>query len=645
MTNTESVAMPYSPQDVLILGKLGVEAMVLPSSTRALEIDELFRADRNLRGVVIEGAKGPALLTREQLEFKMSGRLGFGRALNARSEAADMLAADDLVVSAELGMSEAVAAILERPEATRYQDILVLAAGSPRIVPVSEVFEGLSDVFRHASMHDPLTGLPNRRMLEAQATALTRDTDLSRIGILFIDLDDFKGVNDTYGHRAGDAVLAEFAARLSGCVRPEDGIVRLGGDEFAVLLVGVDENEAGTVAGRVLKCMDEPFVVDRFRIDVTATLGLAMAGDVTGEEALSRLDALLRHADGAMLHAKLAGKRRVGRIRRGRAPSSFVRDALIRRRLPRALEDGALTLHYQPLRDLATGVDHGVEALLRWTDVELGPVPPAEFVPVAEHTGEILRIGAWVIDRACAQARSWADAGTPLKIAVNVSPVQLAAGTLDADIMGALELHGIPAGLLEIEITEGTAILDLPGAATQLQQLIDAGLGVVLDDYGTAQASLATLLALPLTRVKIAKNFIDRIDTDPRAAAIVRGLIRTLQSVGIKTTAESVERTTQLAALRDMACDTAQGSLISPPVPSPTSPPLPVAPGDEQTERLNGPFLAAWRAVAHNLRAERIRAVETPARKFPDVVPAESTPVTSTSFLMAVKRNGDGDET
>lgn len=281
--------------------------------------------------------------------------------------------------------------------------------------------------------------------------------------------------------------------------------------------------------------MVEPFLVDRFRIDVTATLGLAMAGDVTGEEALSRLDALLRHADGAMLDAKLAGKRRVGRIRRGRAPSSFVREALIRRRLPHALLDGALTLHYQPLRDLATGVDHGVEALLRWTDVELGTVPAAEFVPVAEHTGEILRIGAWVIDRACAQARSWADAGTPLKIAVNVSPVQLAAGTLDTDIMGALELHGIPAGLLDIEITEGTAILDLPGAAAQLQQLIDAGLGVVLDDYGTAQASLATLLALPLTRVKIAKGG--------------------------------------------------------------------------------------------------------------DVVPAESTPATSTSFLMAVKRNGDGDET
>ncbi len=307
----------------MVLGDLGVEAIVLPRSTRALEVDELFRADRSLRGVVIDGPEGPALLSRDQLEFKMSGRLGFGRALNTRAKAADLLAASAFAVSAGLGMPEAVAAILDRPEATRYQDLLVVGEGGPRIVPVSEVFEGLSAVFRHASMHDPLTGLPNRRMLEVQAPALTRDTDLSRIGILFIDLDDFKGVNDTYGHRAGDAVLAEFAARLSGCVRPGDTVVRLGGDEFAVLLVGVDENEAGAVADRVLECMDEHFVVDGYHLDVTATLGLAMADDVTGDEALTRLDALLRHADGAMLNAKHAGKRRVGRICTDVKPAGF----------------------------------------------------------------------------------------------------------------------------------------------------------------------------------------------------------------------------------------------------------------------------------------------------------------------------------
>lgn len=203
--------------------------------------------------------------------------------MHARATAADMLGTSHFTVSDALGMSEAVAVILQRPEATRYQDLLVVGEGVTRIVPVSEVFEGLSAVFRHASLHDPLTGLPNRRMLELGAPRLTRDTHRSRVGFLFIDLDDFKGVNDTYGHRAGDIVLAEFAARLSGCVRDGDTVVRLGGDEFAVLLVGVDETEAGAVADRVLKCMDEHFVVDGHHLDVTATLGLAMASDVIDE--------------------------------------------------------------------------------------------------------------------------------------------------------------------------------------------------------------------------------------------------------------------------------------------------------------------------------------------------------------------------
>lgn len=283
--------MPYSQQNALVLGELGFEAIVLPGSTPALDVDELFRADSSLRGVVVDSPSGLALLSRNQLEYKMSGRLGFGRALHARATAADMLGASHFSVPDRLGMSEAVAVILERPELTRYQDLLVVGEGVPRIVPVSEVFEGLSAVFRHASLHDPLTGLPNRRMLELEAPALTRNTHRSRVGILFIDLDDFKGVNDTFGHRAGDIVLAEFASRLTGCVRDADTVVRLGGDEFAVLLVGVDEAEAGAVADRVLECMDEHFVVDGQHLDVTATVGLAMASDVPDDGALSRLEA------------------------------------------------------------------------------------------------------------------------------------------------------------------------------------------------------------------------------------------------------------------------------------------------------------------------------------------------------------------
>ncbi|MFH5880007.1 putative bifunctional diguanylate cyclase/phosphodiesterase [Arthrobacter sp. NA-172] len=294
-----------------------------------------------------------------------------------------------------------------------------------------------------------------------------------------------------------------------------------------------------------------------------ATIGLAMGIDVVEEDTLPGAEVLLRHADGAMLRAKQEGKRRIGRMRASREPA---RQAHIRRRLASAVDESALSLQYQPVLDLATGEDAGVEALVRWDDQEIGPVGPDEFIPVAEHTGQILRIGAWVLDQACAQSRAWTDAGTPRKIAVNVSPVQIAAGTLPSDIRAALGRHGVPAGMLEIEITEGIAIADVPAAASQLRELIEMGLGVALDDYGSAYSSLAMLRVLPLTTLKIDKAFIRDIDVEPHVATIVRGLIQTLNSMGVRVTAEGVERQEQLDILHDLGCDTAQGYLISRPM-------------------------------------------------------------------------------
>jgi len=209
-----------------------------------------------------------------------------------------------------------------------------------------------------------------------------------------------------------------------------------------------------------------------------------------------------------------------------------------------------------------------VEALLRWDDQELGKVSPDEFIHVAEHTGEIHAIGRWVIEAACAQARLWADAGTPRAISVNISPLQLAAGSLVTDIHAALERHGVPTSLLNIELTESVAIADLPSAAAQLRALIDTGIGVALDDYGTAYSSLSLLRELPLTGLKLDKSFIDTIDTDPTSAILVAGVIGPAKALGLRTTAEGVERQTQLAVLRELGCDTAQGYLISRPLSS-----------------------------------------------------------------------------
>ncbi|UKA63477.1 putative bifunctional diguanylate cyclase/phosphodiesterase [Arthrobacter sp. FW306-04-A] len=541
-----------------------MKAIVVPGAVVAAEIDAMFRSDRTLRAVVIEQDGSFALLTRDQLEFMLTGKFGYGRALNTRRTASELLPATDSAMAADLDLQSAAQAVLERPEYQRYQDLLVLSAGGPRLVTVSDIFAAVSAQFRHASLHDPLTGLPNRRMLEEHCPDMS--AGLPGVGILFIDLDDFKAVNDTYGHRAGDAVLTEFARRLARSVGPLGSLARLGGDEFAVLLTDVDEDTACGIAAGILESLDEPFEHDGCELRIGATIGVAMGVDILEEDTLVSTEVLLRHADGAMLLAKQEGKRRIGRIGPRQEPAPFARQAHIRRRLSSAVDDSALTLQYQPVLDLATGEGAGVEALLRWDDREIGPVAPDEFIPVAEHTGEIHRIGAWVLDRACAQSRSWIDAGTPRKIAVNVSPVQFAAGTLPSDIRTALNRHGVPARMLEIEITEGTAIVDVPSAASQLQELIDMGVGVALDDYGSAYSSLAMLRVLPLTTLKIDKAFIRNIDIEPHTATIVHGLIQTLNAMGVRVTAEGVERQEQLDILHDLGCDTAQGYLISPPM-------------------------------------------------------------------------------
>ncbi|OOP63309.1 hypothetical protein BMF89_07130 [Arthrobacter sp. SRS-W-1-2016] len=541
-------------------------AFVVPATVSATEIDAMFRNDRGLRAVVVEQGESFGLLTRDHLEFKLTGRLGYGRALNTRRTASELLPAAGSPMAAELDLQSAAQTVLERPEYERYQDLLVLSATGPRIVTVSDIFAAVSAQFRHASLHDPLTGLPNRRMLEEHCPDIGASAGLPGVGMLFIDLDDFKSVNDTYGHRTGDAALTEFARRLARSVGSCGSLMRLGGDEFAVLLTDVDEDAAFAVATRILDSLEGSFLLDGCELHISATIGLALGVDIIAEDMLAGPEVLLRHADGAMLRAKQEGKRRIGRIGPCQEPAPFARQAHIRRRLSSAVEDSALTLHYQPVLDLATGEDAGVEALLRWNDPEIGPIAPDEFIPLAEHTGDIHRIGAWVLDEACAQSRSWIDAGTPRNIAVNVSPVQFAGGTLPSEIQAAVNRHGIPARMLEIEITEGTAIVDVPSVASQLRELMDMGLGVALDDYGSAYSSLAMLRVLPLTTLKIDKAFIRDVDSDPHTAIIVRGLIQTVNAMGVRVTAEGVERQEQLNILRDLGCDTAQGYLIARPM-------------------------------------------------------------------------------
>ncbi|WP_158251963.1 bifunctional diguanylate cyclase/phosphodiesterase [Cryobacterium sp. M25] len=556
---------------VVCLADLATSVQQVTATTPVSEIDRIFLANRQLRSLVVREAGSFFLLTREQVEITLTGRLGYGRGLHARSTAIQMVPENSFALPGAMSLANAAQRILELPEGNRYRDVLVLTDEGPRVVSVSQIFERLSTEFRYAALHDSLTRLPNRRQLEESGAASIEGTvDMTRIAVLYIDLDGFKAINDTFGHQAGDEILVGFADRLRDIVRPADVLARIGGDEFAVLLVDVDDVQLLAIADQVVLGASVPFVCDGHLLHVSASVGIAMAGDVGSERELSWLDALLRHSDGAMLKAKQAGKRQVARLDGHGEAGPIVRNALIRRRLPQAFATRAFNLHYQPQMDLASGDLSAVEALLRWADPILGPVSPAEFIPIMELSGDIHRIGQGVLNEVCAQARLWLDAGTPRRVAVNVSPLQLAARTIVPELVEALHRHRIPAHLIEVEITEGAAITDLPRAIGQLQQLREAGISIALDDYGTGFSSLALLRSLPLTTVKIDKSFVDNIDSSPSDALLVGGIIDTAHAIGLSVTAEGVERQDQLQLLRDLRCDTVQGYLIS----------RPVAPGD-----------------------------------------------------------------
>ena len=552
---------------VVCLADLATNVQVVSGATPVAEIDRLFRADRQLGSLVVEDDGTYFLLTREQVEYTLTGRLGFGRGLYARSAARQMVPVDSFSLPGSMSLANASQSILKAPGDSRFRDVLVLTDDGPRIVSVSQVFERLSSEFRYAALHDSLTGLPNRRQLtERGAAALEEAGDMTRFSALYIDLDGFKAINDTFGHQTGNEILVGFAERLRSIFRPTDVLVRLGGDEFAVLLADLTEEQLLAIADRVVLGASVPFVCDGHLLHVSASVGIAMAGDVAAEPELSQLDALLRHADGAMIKAKRSGKRQVARLDGRGEAAPIVRNALIRRQLPDAFETFAFALHYQPQLDLASGDCSAVEALLRWTDPVMGPVSPAEFIPIMELSGDIHRIGTRVIDEACAQASAWLEAGAPRCVAINVSPLQLAARTIVPELEEALARYGLPANLIQVEITEGAAINDLPRAVGQLQQLRNIGISIALDDYGTGFSSLALLRSLPLTVVKIDKTFIDNIDTSSPDALLVGGVIDTAHALGLTVTAEGVERECQLQLLRDLRCDTVQGYLISRPV-------------------------------------------------------------------------------
>ena len=415
----------------------------------------------------------------------------------------------------------------------------------------------------HRAFHDALTGLANRALfLDRLQHALDSWDRRGRpaTAVLFIDLDDFKAVNDGIGHAAGDALLVEVAARLTGCARRSDTVARLGGDEFALLLEDLDRPDGAMVlAERVLDELRRPMTIDSVVLNARASAGVAFVDEH------STAGDLLRDADVALYGAKTAGKGRCEVIDVDLRSAAHRRLAL-KVALPEALGHDQLTLAYQPIRDTVVGRVHGVEALIRWTHPELGQVSPAELIPNAEEHGLIVDIGRWVLDTACADAARWNRSHGSLTVNVNVSAVQLRDPGLVSDVAAALAAHGLDPSLLTLEITESVMVESM-ACLDALERLRSLGVGIAIDDFGTGYSSLSYLHRLPVTCVKLDRAFTAGLG-EVRERALVRSIVSLAHSIDLATVAEGVETAEQLGALSSLGCGLVQGYHVCRPVPA-----------------------------------------------------------------------------
>jgi predicted signal transduction protein with EAL and GGDEF domain len=446
-----------------------------------------------------------------------------------------------------------------------------------------------NEQIRALAYQDGLTGLPNRRLLnEHLEKVLARSRRKgTEFAVLFIDIDNFKLINDTIGHQAADEVLRQLAESLDALIRSDDVLglyienefdgtatitadatgdsvlSRLGGDEFIILLPDTrDRFAAGTVARRILAHLERPIRVEGHEVFVTASIGIA----TYPEDGLSG-EILIRNADTAMYHAKQQGKAAFQYYSAAMNAASVERLTL-ETGLRRALEDGSLELHYQPQIDIRTGKVVGAEALLRWRHEQRGYISPTTFVPIAEDSGLILPIGEWVIERACEQAAAWRRAGLPrIPIAVNVSGVQFQRQDLTALVRRHLTAHGLDAAALRIEITETVIVSARERAVGLLTQLRNLGVGLALDDFGTGYSSLSYLKSFPIDTLKIDRSFVAEMLTDHTTASIIEAIISMTRILGLSVVAEGVEDQAQFAFLQQIGCDAVQGFYVSGAVP------------------------------------------------------------------------------
>ncbi|HZR90318.1 MAG TPA: EAL domain-containing protein [Bradyrhizobium sp.] len=438
-------------------------------------------------------------------------------------------------------------------------------AGEPRylINMVDDVTERreANEKIAHLAHYDALTDLPNRVLFrERIERELVRASEGFKFALLYIDIDEFKGINDSLGHHVGDELLKTVASRIRACIKPGDLIARLGGDEFAVIQTAVTSTaDVVDFVTRLHESIRRPYQCLGHQLSTDASIGIALAPQ-DGTE----LDQLIKNADLAMYAAK-AGGRRTHRFFEPSMDASAKARLAMEQDLRQAMADGGFELHYQPLVDLRSGEVSACEALLRFRHPQRGMISPAEFIPVAEDTGLITDLGDWVLRAACEEAASWPD---HIRLAVNVSPVQLKCETLALRIAGALAGSGLNPGRLELEITEAVLIRDDEAALAILHQLRAIGVRIALDDFGTGFSSLSYLKRFPFDKIKIDRCFVSDIADEDGSSSIVQAVVNIAAALRMTTVAEGVETTAQRELLRKLGCTEMQGYLFSVPKPA-----------------------------------------------------------------------------
>ncbi len=417
---------------------------------------------------------------------------------------------------------------------------------------------------KHLAYHDALTGQPNRLLFKDRlSVALSHaHREGSSLAVLFLDLDRFKVINDSLGHNIGDQLLQAVAARVQSCVRDSDTVARLGGDEFTILLPRlVRSQDVAPAANKIIEAVRHPFHIEGREFFITTSIGISVYPE-DGSDA----ETLIKNADTAMYQAKELGRDNYQLFNAFVNAKALQRIAL-EHGLRRALANDELAVHYQPIFDLRSNRITGMEALLRWQHAQMGSIPPATFIPIAEATGAMAPIGSWALRQACLQAKQWHDAGhRTLSLAVNLSVTQLQQTDLVDTVRSVLEETGYPARLLELEITESSAMHSPETSIRVLYELKKLGIRISLDDFGTGHSSLSYLKRFPVDTLKIDQSFVQDTTSDPDAAAIVTAIIAMAHSLRLKVIAEGVEFTEQANFLRRHGCDQMQGYLITPPV-------------------------------------------------------------------------------